>query len=183
MKAFNITTARLKIRNLQSADINHFYKYRSNAEVMKYQGSGVMNLAQATTFINDQKDKLFGKPGEWVQYAIVEKNSNQLIGDCAIKLDEYEPRIAEVGMTISPDFQQKGYATEAFKGILPFLFIEKNVHRICELVAVENVASIQLLHRLGFKKEGYFRESYFENGQWESEFQYALLKWEWEKNV
>lgn len=179
MEHLRIKTGKLVIRHLELLDLPNFHNYRSNAEVMQYQGMGVMNLAEAEVFINDQKDKLFGKSGEWVQYAIAEKNANQLIGDCGIKLDAHESRIAEVGMTISPDFQRKGYATEAFQGILTFLFDTKNVHRICELVAAKNVASIQLLHRMGFKKEGHFQESYFDNGQWESEFQYALLKKEW----
>lgn len=179
MELLNINTNRTIIRNLSQADLPHFFNYRSDEEVMQYQGMGVMDLDAARTFINSQKDKLFGKPGEWVQYGIEEKQTHQLIGDCAIKLEEREPRIATVGMTISPKFQKKGFAKEVFRGILNFLFNIKNIHRVCELVAAENMASIQLLHSLGFKKEGYFRDSYFENGQWESEFQYAMLKKEW----
>jgi RimJ/RimL family protein N-acetyltransferase len=176
MKILLIETEKLRIRNLVPEDLVIFHQYRSNAEVMKYQGMDVMDLAKAEAFIENQKDKLFGKPGEWVQYAIADKLTDNLLGDCAIKLDAHEPRIAEIGITIAPENQRKGYAKQAFTGILTFLFNKENVHRVVELVAAKNVASIQLLHSMGFKKEGYFRESYFDNGQWESEFQYALLK-------
>lgn len=179
MKNLIIETEKLRIRNLMPKDLVVFHHYRSNAEVMKYQGMDVMDLAKAEAFIEDQKDKLFGKPGEWVQYAITDKSTDKLLGDCAIKLDAHESRIAEVGITIAPKNQRKGYAKQSFIGVLTFLFEQENVHRVVELVAAENAASIQLLHSMGFKKEGHFRESYFDNGQWESEFQYALLKSEW----
>ncbi len=43
----------------------------------------------------------------------------------------------------------------------------------------ENIASINLLKSLNFKQEGHFIENIFFKGKWGSEFQYALLKREW----
>ncbi len=60
-----------------------------------------MNIKEAKSFIADQKDKVFGEAGAWVQYGIIDQAKQQLVGDCAIKLQETDPRIAEVGMTIS----------------------------------------------------------------------------------
>ena len=180
MEKLKINTPRLLIRNLELSDLDAFHRYRSKEEVMLYQGSNVMNKAQAKEFILDQKDKQFGKAGGWVQYALENKATGILIGDCAIKLQATDPRIAEIGMTISPTFQRKGYGKEALLAITAFLFDTKKLHRIIETVDAENTASIRLLQSTGFRKEGYFIENIFFNGKWGSEYQYAMLRREWE---
>lgn len=183
MKNINIITPRLKIRDLCLSDLSDFYRYRSNPDVTKYQGFDVMTIAQAEAFIKDNSSKKFGKAGEWVQYGIENTETRQLIGDCAIKLDLYEERIAEIGITISHLEQRKGYAKEAIQWILAFLYDEKNIHRVVETVDEKNTASINLLKSLGFRKEGFFLENIFFKGSWGSEFQYALLKREWKEQI
>lgn len=182
METLSIHTERLHIRHLTQNDLDDFHIYRSNPEVTKYQGFDVMTREQASEFIAKQENKLFGKRGEWVQYAIESKEIGRLIGDCAIKLDAFDERIAEVGMTVSHLHQQKGYAKEAFSGIMDFLFAVKNIHRIVETVDAENIASISLLESLKFRREGHFIENIFFKGNWGSEFQYAMLKREWLAN-
>lgn len=180
MEILNISTPRLQIRNLKLTDLSDFHVYRSNPEVTKYQGFDVMTVGQAEEFIKKQLNKKFGKAGEWVQYAIERATTGKLIGDCAIKLDEYDPRIAEIGITISHHEQQKGFAKETLLGILHFLFDEKEIHRVVETVDAENSASINLLKSIGFRQEGHFIENIFFKGKWGSEFQYAMLKREWD---
>lgn len=180
MEKRKITTNRIVIRNLELKDLPDFYVYRSNPEVTKYQGFDVMSMQQAENFIKKNLSKKFGKAGEWVQYAIENKATGKLIGDCAIKLQQNDTRIAEIGITISHLEQKKGYAKEALLGILVFLFDEKGIHRVVETVDTENTASINLLKSTGFRQEGHFVENIFFNEKWGSEFQYAMLKREWD---
>ncbi|MEO9020535.1 MAG: GNAT family protein [Ginsengibacter sp.] len=181
MQKLLIDTERLHIRNLKSTDLSDFHFYRSNPEVTKYQGFDVFTIEKARQFIQEQLDKEFGKPGEWVQYGIENKKTSKLIGDCAIKLDQYDARIAEIGITISHTAQKNGYAKETLISILNFLFSIEDFHRITGIVDTENTASIQLLKSAGFKQEGHFVENIFFKGKWGSEFQYAMLKKEWEE--
>ncbi|MBH1959071.1 MAG: GNAT family N-acetyltransferase [Flavobacteriia bacterium] len=180
METLNIQTTRLNIRQLKLSDLTDFHIYRSNPEVTKYQGFDVMTIEQAEQFINDNATKHFGNAGEWVQYGIENMETKQLIGDCAIKLDQYDTRIAEIGITISNFEQKKGFAKEVLLGILSFLFDKKEIHRVVEIVDAENIASVNLLKSTGFKQEGHFIENTFFKGKWGSEFQYAMLKREWD---
>jgi len=179
LEELNLETKRLKIRNLISGDINDFYIYRSNPEVTKSQGFDVMTIEQAEEFIKDNAAKNFGKEGEWVQYGIENRATGKIIGDCAIKLDSDDTRIAEIGITISHFEQKKGYAKETLLALLHFLFDIKKIHRVVEIVDAENRASINLLKSIGFSEEGHFIENIFFKGKWGSEFQYAMLKSEW----
>jgi ribosomal-protein-alanine N-acetyltransferase len=181
MEMLNIETKRLKIRQLKLTDLVDFHFYRSNPEVTQYQGFDVMTEEQASDFIQDNLTKNFGKAGEWVQYGIENKESGRLIGDCAIKLDAYDTRIAEIGITISHLEQKKGYAKEVMMGLLSFLFDEKEIHRVVEIVDAKNTASICLLKSIGFRQEGHFIENIFFKGKWGSEYQYAMLKREWDE--
>lgn len=181
MEFLNIQTDRLNIRNLVESDLQKFHEYRSNPEIAKYQGFDVMDEPQCEIFIKSQLKLSFGKPGQWVQYGIEQKATGKIIGDCAIKLQEYDSRIAEIGITISHFHQKKGFAKETMQGILSFLFDEKKLHRVVETVDAENIASINLLKSTGFKQEGHFIENIYFKGKWGSEFQYAMLKREWDK--
>ncbi len=179
MKQFQINSSRLNIRNLTLSDLSDFIIYRSNPEVVKFQGFDIMTLEEAEEFIRSNSKKQFGTPGEWVQYAITNIETGKLVGDCAIKLDQHDNRLAEIGITIAPQEQRKGYAKEALKGILDFLFGLEDFHRVTEIVDAENTASIQLLKSVGFRQEGHFIENIFFKGKWGSEFQFAMLKKEW----
>lgn len=182
MEKLHLETPRLIIRHLDISDLEDFHLYRSNPEVTKYQGFDVMNMNQAERFIKTNSTKRYGNTGEWVQYGIENRLTKKLIGDCAIRLHPNDRRIAEIGMTISHLEQKKGFAKESFLAILKFLFDEKALHRVQEIVDAENTASINLLKSLGFREEGYFIENIFFKGKWGSEYQYALLKSEWDKS-
>ncbi len=179
MEIFNVSTKRLLIRNLYPTDLLDFYFYRSNPEVTQYQGFDVMTMEQAGDFISLNVESVFGKAGEWVQFGIENAKTQQLIGDCAIKFDANDIRIAEIGITISHLEQQKGYAKEALTAIVKHLFENQSVLRIVEIVDTENIASVKMLESVGFKREGHFVENIFFKGKWGSEYQYAMLKKEW----
>jgi [ribosomal protein S5]-alanine N-acetyltransferase len=177
------TTPRLKIRNLAESDLEAFHQYRSNPDVTRYQGFDTFSLKQAKEFIDNNKKKINIQPGEWIQFGIENTNSCQLIGDCAIYLHLSDPRIAETGITISHLHQRMGYAKETMLGMMNYLFLEKGIHRLVEVVDIENQAPIAMLKSLSFRLEGQFLESTFLKGKWTSEFVFAMLKKEWNPPV
>jgi len=174
-----LESERLLLRNLEDNDMDDFLSYRSNPDVTRYQGFDAYDRETASEFITSQKEIEFGVPGQWLQLGIIDKKSNQLIGDCAVKLDKHDPRIAEMGCTISPAFQHKGFAKETLVTLMRFLFDVQEVHRIEETTDAENISSIKLLEALGFRKEGHFFENIWFKGKWGSECLYAMLRSEW----
>lgn len=179
MLELSLTTPRITIRTMNPRDLEGFLIYRINPEIVKYQSFDTMTRERAIGFIQSQQNKNFGNPGEWVQYSVELNATNTIIGDCAIQLDEADPRIARVGITISHLHQSQGYGREVFKAILLFLFDQVGIHRVEETVDTENIASITLLKKMQFRKEGHFVENIFDRGKWISEYQYAMLKREW----
>ena len=72
-----------------------------------------------------------------------------------------------------------GYAQEALTGVISFLFNDLNKHRITASVDPDNLASIKMVKKLGFRKEAHFKESLNIDGTWVDDVIFAILNREW----
>jgi len=73
----------------------------------------------------------------------------------------------------------KGYGSEAAQLALTFAFDELNMHRITATVFSYNARSIALIEKLGFRREGAFREFLQRDGKRHDMYLYGLLSREW----
>jgi RimJ/RimL family protein N-acetyltransferase len=118
-------------------------------------------------------------PGTWFQLGITLRDSGLLIGDCGIRFPAEESWQVEIGITLAPQHQGNGYATEALESILAYCFGPLGKHRVFASVDPRNGASITLLERLGMRREAHFRESLWFKGAWADDLIYAILDHEW----
>lgn len=174
----NLETERLILRSLSDDDLEDLHAFRSDPEVCRYQGYEPATLEESKSFIEWQKDKEFGIAGEWVQVGLELKDQRKLIGDIGLK-PEQDVRTVEFGISMSRDFQGAGLASEALTAIFDHLFTEKDVHRITAIMDVDNAAMIALAERLDFRREGHYRQSFFDKGEWRDEYLCALLRQNW----
>ncbi|MFN2223586.1 MAG: GNAT family N-acetyltransferase [Candidatus Promineifilaceae bacterium] len=73
----------------------------------------------------------------------------------------------------------KGYGTEAMQLALAFAFDELNLHRVQLSVFAYNERAIRLYEKLGFVREGTYREHLRRDGQFHDMYLYGLLRREW----
>ena len=64
-----------------------------------------------------------------------------------------DPAIRGVGWLIDPKYQNKGYATEAAKAMIDFMFKECKIKKIITGAAIGNPASWKVMEKLGFKRQ------------------------------
>lgn len=74
----------------------------------------------------------------------------------------------------------KGYGYEAMTLALDFVFRELNLHRVQLTVFGYNEAAIRLYEKLGFTREGVYREFLERDGQRYDMYLYGILRREWE---
>ncbi len=178
--ALVLETERLVLRPFQDSDLASFVEYRCDPAVARYQGwDAPYTLAQAQAFVHEMKTKQPRIPGEWYQLAIELKASGQMIGDCAFHLLAEDARQAEIAFTLSRSNHGKGYASEAVRCLLDYLFGELDLHRVRAICDAENLASAKLLERIGMRREAHLIENIWFKGKWGSEFVYAILEQEW----
>ncbi|WP_442902182.1 GNAT family N-acetyltransferase [Francisella sp. 19S2-4] len=87
----------------------------------------------------------------------------------------------EIGFTLSPQAQNKGFAKEAITAICEILFNSYNIHRIIAITDVKNTSAIKTLSKLNFRKEAHFIKNIFFKGKWGDEYLFAILKEEFLK--
>ena len=83
---------------------------------------------------------------------------------------------ASVGYWIGERFTRKGYMTAAMRALIPYVFGQLRLHRLEAACIPTNAASIGLLEKTGFQREGYAREYLCINGIWHDHLLYARLK-------
>lgn len=171
-----LRTARLVLRRLVPADAVPLSRYRSLPEVARYQSWDAFTPEDAERLIADQRTVVPGTPGTWLQLAIV---TESVIGDCGLHF--LDDRQVEVGITLDPTKQGKGYAAEALRGVLDYLFGPLGKHRVTATTDAENRAAVALFERLGFRREGHYRKNVWFKGNWGDEFLFAILAEEWSR--
>lgn len=101
------------------------------------------------------------------------------VGGLVLWYASFEHRSAEVGYSLLPRHQGKGYAVEATGALLDWAFAAAGVHRVVARLEARNAASARVAERLGMRREATFVENEWVKGEWQSEAVYAILDREW----
>lgn len=180
--SFHLETPRLILRPFRESDLDTFLAYRNDPEVAKYQGWDIpYPREKAYEFISLMGMSDPNGHGEWYQVAVELKSSGELIGDVAFCTLVHDEKQALMGYSLASPYWRKGYAFEAIGRLLEYLFEERCLHRVVAECDVENVASWNLLEKLGFRREAHLVENILFKGSYGSEYHYALLEREWRK--
>jgi RimJ/RimL family protein N-acetyltransferase len=150
---FTLETQRLLIRQFEITDLETIYQQVfSDAEVMHF-GDGPQprewTEAWIETSIQNHATRGFGP------YAVIEKNTTNLIGYCGLFLFpdiDGQPEV-EIGYRLGRSAWGHGYATEAALAVRDFAFHELHVHRLVAMIDPGNLASIQVAKKLGMRYE------------------------------
>jgi len=170
-----LTTPRLILREYTEADAVHLYEIRTDPEVLTYlDREPAKDIQQAKEFLQTKVKERLERKG--ISWAITLVENGEFVGDVAFwKLLSNDHR-AEVGYTLRKKYWGQGYMTEAFHAMLRWGFDELGLHTAYADINPENDASRKLLLKMGFQKEGYFRENYHFRGDYLDSEMYGLLK-------
>ncbi|CAH9059744.1 hypothetical protein PSECIP111951_02132 [Pseudoalteromonas holothuriae] len=162
------------IRALQIDDLDAFAQYRNCESIARYQSWENYTLEDAQKLLQSTDYSTFGKAGNWYQLAVIDSQSEQLLGDLAVHfIDDQQ---VEIGFTIAPEHQGLGIAFQSVRQLLSYLFLERNTHRVIAITDADNLASRQLLTKLGFRKEAHFVKNILFKGKWGDECLFAMLQ-------
>jgi ribosomal-protein-alanine N-acetyltransferase len=170
-----LKTKRLHLMELNDVHTASFYTLRSDKKVLKFMDTGPLeNLIAAEKMIHENMAMFRMKQG--ISWAITDKKNEYFIGYCTFwKLDKKNAR-GELGFAMLTQNWGQGYMEEALRAIIDFAFKQWQLHSIEANVNPLNERSVQLLNKLGFRKEGYFKENFWYNGQFLDSAIYSLLE-------
>lgn len=85
----------------------------------------------------------------------------------------------EVGYFFAPDAWGNGYATDATRTVVAYAFDERRLHKVYARAFAFNDASMRVLEKTGFEREGTHRDQVFVDGEYVDVHRYGLLADEW----
>lgn len=98
-------------------------------------------------------------------FAVEEKESGRVIGTCSyVSADEFYKSV-EIGYSILSDCWGNGFGTEVAWGLTGYAFDRMEAQRVYARVLPDNIASLNLLQKLGFTFEAVLKKDFFFEGK------------------
>jgi RimJ/RimL family protein N-acetyltransferase len=149
--AEELETERLRFRLPRESDFPTYGKWYANMDVMRYLGGKTLSTIEGWRH-------MAYLIGHWAMrgygyYAVEEKATGRLVGRVGYTNQTGWPGF-ELGWTIAPEFQGKGYATEAANMLLPYAFDVLDQPHVISLIHPDNAPSRRVAEKLGERIEG-----------------------------
>ena len=110
-------------------------------------------------------------------FLIFRAEDNAMVGGLTLaNIRRGVSQAGSLGYWMGAPFVHRGYMTAAVRALIPFAFGTLRLHRLEAACIPANDASIRLLEKTGFKREGYALEYLCINGKWQDHLLYGRLK-------
>lgn len=166
--------SRIYLRALEPDDYKTSVHWRNDKEIQSMVGG-------PSYFVSTEREK------KWVADSIFDNNrivlaiclkkNDKYIGNIMLQDINWINRSGHVPILIGDKEEwSKGFATEARMMMLRFAFFERGLERIYAEILEDNLASIRLHEKCGYKKEGVKRNAVYKNGVFKNIVLMSILK-------
>ncbi len=163
--------------------LDFWHRLRNDPETMRHQPIQPATVEQLRT-------NLCSYPGGELEndlilsyrWIILDKRSNEPLGEISFHRIQPEQGIGRVGYSILPVHWNKGVGTRALRQLIDMIFTLTGMERLEAVCSVCNPASRRVLEKAGFKYEGIKRGYLKICGERVDHFSFGLLKSDW-KNI
>jgi ribosomal-protein-alanine N-acetyltransferase len=168
-------TERLHLRPLSMEDDKAMFAMLSDPVSMEYWSSPALtDIRELRTAL--KKDIESDATGSSMCWAVLSKDTQEIIGKCILFQFSHQNRRAEIGYILNREFWRQGLMSEALAAVISFAFTRLDLHRIEADVDPDNIGSLAILEKLGFKREGLLRDRWYVNEIWHDSILLGLIK-------
>jgi ribosomal-protein-alanine N-acetyltransferase len=167
---------RLVLREILPTDADTILKIRGDIRVTRLNsGKPIETVDEARDLI--EKGQLAFEDKRRIDWGIASKaKPEKLIGRCGFNYWLRQDRRASIGYDLGYAYWGKGIMTEAVTAMVRFGFEQMGLNRIEADTDAENIGSMRVLEKVGFKREGVQHEQYFEWNEFHDLVLFALLR-------
>ncbi len=170
-----LESPRLRLRPFTVRDVDDLFAMHGDPVVMRYWSyPAYTERAQAEAKVESILADMRAR--EVYPWAIADRATDRLLGQCALFALERAHARCEVGYALSRAAQGQGMASEAVRCALTHAFDTLGMERIEADVDPRNAPSVRLLERLGFQREGLLRARWRVSGEVQDAYFYGLLR-------
>ncbi len=117
-----------------------------------------------------------------MSWAITPIGSYKVIGNIELWSTGIGRPAGEIGFALNPIYQKQGIMIEALSIILDYCFKVINLPRIQVVIVIDNLASVKLIEKLGFVREGVLRSQVQTKYYQGDAYIYSILPHEWDND-
>jgi RimJ/RimL family protein N-acetyltransferase len=173
-----IDAARVYLRAMTLDDVDALFDIYFDPETLRYWSSSAMTSKDdAVRLIEEIEERT--EFGELLEWGVVKRDDEALIGTCTLAGIDEQNRRAEIGFALNRKHWRQGYMREALTALLDYAFDVMKLHRMEADVDPDNEPSIRALEKLGFRREGLMRERWIVDGNVADTLFLGLLAREW----
>nr|WP_294777903.1 GNAT family protein [uncultured Flavobacterium sp.] len=173
-----LETERLLLKKITPETFTDLFAHYTQIEIMT-----LLGLNTESEFLKEKAKS----QGGYVTYdrtilafLLVSKESGLTIGRAGYHNWYKDHRRAELGYALNNEnSKRKGYMSEAIKAILEYGFTAMNLNRIEAYIGPTNIASLSLIKKYGFTREGLLRQHFLRDNVAEDSVVFSLLKEEY----
>ena len=171
-----LRTERLLLRKITADDAPELFMLRCNEDVMRYLGrEPAKSIAEAEDLISQFSKNI--DENESILWGITLLNDTEkIIGTICLWNFKRESYRGEIGYILHPSHWRKGIMKEAINRVVDYGFDTLKLHSIEAMLSPRNVASVAVLERTGFIKEGHLKESFYFRGEFSDTAIYSRLR-------
>jgi [ribosomal protein S5]-alanine N-acetyltransferase len=176
-----IEASRVRLRHIEESDTDSLFEIFSDEKALRFWSwPPYKERAEAEKLLAEIHDSFRQKT--LFQWGIARKSDDKVIGTSTLfRLDERSRR-AEIGYILNRRCWGNGYVNEALTALVGFAFEKMKLHRLEADIDPRNSASIKVVERLGFQKEGLLRERWIVGGEIQDTLFYGFLESDWQKS-
>jgi len=168
------------MRGYRESDLPEYHRIMSNKVNMCY----FIPFGLTTDTLEDSRESLryaiqYNAKELGHRYCITLKGSDKMVGGIGYHIAAETPvgKIADpMGWFIMPEYQNKGYVTEAVLRVLEFAFLHDNCIRVVTACFKENIATQKVMAKAGFRQEAEKIQAMWHDGQMRDRLEFAINK-------
>jgi RimJ/RimL family protein N-acetyltransferase len=115
------------------------------------------------------------REGAGVHLMMLDRMADRIVGSISLFHADWEVRAAEVGYGVRGDERGKGYASEALVAVARWALTEGGIQRVWLTANTDNVASVRVAEKAGFRREGTLRRAALEEDGLHDQAVFSLL--------
>ncbi|MEU0427143.1 GNAT family protein [Streptomyces canus] len=173
------SSQRLRLRELTVDDVDAVFAIYGDPEATEHLSFEPRTHEQVGQIVARSIASATAEPRDEYALAIVERDTNALIGYGRLAMDPHQQRAATFGFALRPDAWGVGYGLETVRLLLGLGFDDLDLHRIWGARSPLNEASAKTMTGAGMIEEGTIRAHIKKAGRWRDSVVHSILDEEW----
>lgn len=178
IKSGLLNGSKVRLGSINEEDIDIFASWYSDSDFLRFFDKVPAYPKSRQELVGWLKEIQDSNKG--YSFAIRSIDNDEMIGYIELSNIQWWNGVATLGIGIGDTKHRgSGFGKEAMKLLLDFAFEELNLHRIQLNVFCYNTGAISLYEKVGFTREGVYREFIHRDGQRWDMYLYGILEQEW----